>query len=1569
MQNGLQFQNGASPEGINSIPADTNSDSSNVSNDPSNDCVVKIECRDHMENEDYNRKAENQESFQSSKDSSLRSLFQNLTFYPGSWNSRVPAATTHKKKHPSDVNDEFNEGQEKSVATCDFEEDEILRALNMGKISLKEDESNSSPNSGQAHIQDDFIRKEDVIQKLANSLREQLDLGEPKSILTEEMYVEMARAMLKCRIKDGMAAAFTKSDSERNDLSNNEDIVGKGKNKVDPENIHFAENTLNNDDDVTNKMANDSPNESNFKQINRINQTSNENIRNKNEQNKRQSEDISDTLPDDVNISAVTSTDEDNKNEIRHSQSPFLANATPISSTSQKHIPPKEDYIKSPSESVDSQFYPSVEMESTNEQEKDKIITKPTLIPNRNPAISTPPPAKYRRAFNGNISPSKSTPSPKEKRRHTPKNNKSAKLSPSISLSHFNDGSMSDLFNLSDDSFLNSSILHSFENRSSKDIDKSCEKSQEVENSNSHSDYDAKTNESVVNNPANMVREKDRVDKGEDVGHVNFPANNATEKTCYDEEEEEDDFVFTSKPKNIATPITSTENDKTEYSEKESVDEFIFTTKLNVSPYDNENDICTPSPTTKSNIASNDPTFLPPKTTTKFGKLRRKASSHLTPQIFKQKVPSDFIQMPNDNISMPTSKSTFDFSLGVTKEALPKFNVDLSNRENTRLRTKAKERKGSLSKKTGLTVNKSTISMDKTHATTAIPNQFVEGTKAKPIFNIGKFKNPQFSDETSLKFQNQSNLFSSKTKELNNKMNTFNNQEHVQITFTHPPANITFNIGSTGSNYLKESTNVPSPRIKKASGVVRRKGSRIARRKHIFSNVQNSKSDQIGSATTAPLFTTVEVTKSNTEKVNVKVPSQNPSSAPVRISPPAENEKNQDYSGLTYLIASLRTEGRDHYTAKNYISSIHSYTTAISNLNSNKCTISKETLAILHGNRAAALMMLGAYSTAAMDSDLALSYVEELDTSSQGEPKQKFLPESGIALRSKLTCRLGRAYLKCGDMKKATEAFDRSIKTSEETIYKAENGLFLFDSNEKAIGIVRQILLDAKCAKNDIKRYYNAIECADISQRSSHNGQPTKKKTFETLKYLNIALTISPGCKMLHERKIILLASSNRWRELAYHCENLACAMVKLDGVFVGNLKGFREDDWVFDIGAAKYLKADHFEGKGRNVSPLSSNAVGEAVARLPRNILPLYLRSLRLEERYAEGHKAGSALESFIASEIAKSANPAFERGKFIWLRTEREKLRRIISCKEKGDTFFRDGLYERSAARYASCLTIDAEGEKINRAENAGGKLHAVLHCNRAACFMALEKYSEAIDECCAALRIESHYMKAILRLARCYARTGKYQNSLDRYQQWMNLVDEAYKCSLEGKTDIDDESCPFDKASDISSHDRQKVYEEFLSVKRVLKDVMDRKKAEAEARAQRERIFKENLRRSTSTGADGRYGYSWEKNSSSSGNRWNNTNSYQGGYDHYRRSTSSGESYSKSKDSYHDQRNRRSKSSGRGERNKYTSGEFGSPGSDISKCHYDVLKVAKNSSTADIKKAYRKVSVRLLGIYFVL
>lgn len=248
----------------------------------------------------------------------------------------------------------------------------------------------------------------------------------------------------------------------------------------------------------------------------------------------------------------------------------------------------------------------------------------------------------------------------------------------------------------------------------------------------------------------------------------------------------------------------------------------------------------------------------------------------------------------------------------------------------------------------------------------------------------------------------------------------------------------------------------------------------------------------------------------------------------------------------------------------------------------------------------------------------------------------------------------------------------------------------------------------------------------------------------------------------------------------------------------------------------------------------------------------------------------------------------------------------------------------------------------------------LHAILHCNRAACFMAIKKFNEAVSECSAALRIESCYMKAILRRARCYAKRKKFQESMNDFKRYLNLVEEAHNTNRLNK-----ESCHFDQASDVTFDEKESLYEELNNVKKAMRDELRRSQAAAEkAKAERERMFKNKYK-----GTDGRNKNSKKWGYESEGD-WNSSFNGHGGHRNYRDDSKyKNDFYEQNQENYSNKyssrgSDRRGNSRSRGYKKPPPKG---SPGSDVSKCHYEVLQIAKNSGKNEIKKAYRKMALK--------
>lgn len=106
-------------------------------------------------------------------------------------------------------------------------------------------------------------------------------------------------------------------------------------------------------------------------------------------------------------------------------------------------------------------------------------------------------------------------------------------------------------------------------------------------------------------------------------------------------------------------------------------------------------------------------------------------------------------------------------------------------------------------------------------------------------------------------------------------------------------------------------------------------------------------------------------------------------------------------------------------------------------------------------------------------------------------------------------------------------------------------------------------------------------------------------------------------------------------------------------------------------------------------------------------------------------------------------------------------------------------------------------------------------ILHCNRAACLMALKRFHEAVTDCTSALRIHSHYMKAMLRRSRCYARLQRYEEATVEYNRWLELVDKAKRTPNDPV--LATTPCLFDSRKEINDDDVKKVKLELEDVKK--------------------------------------------------------------------------------------------------------------------------------------------------------
>ena len=381
--------------------------------------------------------------------------------------------------------------------------------------------------------------------------------------------------------------------------------------------------------------------------------------------------------------------------------------------------------------------------------------------------------------------------------------------------------------------------------------------------------------------------------------------------------------------------------------------------------------------------------------------------------------------------------------------------------------------------------------------------------------------------------------------------------------------------------------------------------------------------------------------------------------------------------------------------------------------------------------------------------------------------------EEGALVRSKALCLLAYSLLRRGVLEGVSDAFEGCIDVAKP---HADNRDFV------------KVTDMAKAGLADLGRYEMLSTRLKKENRSRHN-------IF--LIDLCDVLKISPASDKWNMEMVQFLVYQRRWFAVANYCERMACKMLEVESVYEGDLKQYHDA-----IGNVRELTPEYFEkteekrdGAGDKIElpsylrMVSDQAAADVALRLPESLLPIYLRSLRLEERLSAAQCANAALVEM--GGWRKECADA-----------EIAMLESIIKLKEEADDNFREGVFERAAGLYEQCLNMEKDG-------NPGGKLHAVLHSNRASCFSSLGRYEEAIVECSAALDIHSMYMKALLRRARCHAKLGDLTKSQEDYQRWNMLVEKArrqpYPAINIGP------ACFFDMPSEVKNHDWNAVKSE--------------------------------------------------------------------------------------------------------------------------------------------------------------
>jgi DnaJ-domain-containing protein 1 len=348
----------------------------------------------------------------------------------------------------------------------------------------------------------------------------------------------------------------------------------------------------------------------------------------------------------------------------------------------------------------------------------------------------------------------------------------------------------------------------------------------------------------------------------------------------------------------------------------------------------------------------------------------------------------------------------------------------------------------------------------------------------------------------------------------------------------------------------------------------------------------------------------------------------------------------------------------------------------------------------------------------------------------------------------------------------------------------------------------------------------------------------------------------------------------------------------------------------------------------------------------------------LRLEERCHQALAAVDALVDFLDQYL-----PCMERVNYSWLTKETDTIHRTIMSKDMGDSLFRTGDYLGAVAQYSACILIDCE-DRAGNPQDVGGRLNAVLHCNRAAANMSLSKYREAISDCSAALHIHSLYMKAMLRRSRCYVRLNRFEEAQAELLRYINLVETAHAAGA-SSTGYQNTPCIFDAPKDIGADDLETARGELKELQRAKINAEHAKRAEEAERVNKQKRYQETFGQSKADAEQRRQQW-YNQQDNNSSRRWD---SFSGRGPHrgphpganpnhsYKQSSPNRGSYRARPEPPRAQSYRSRNSS----REEQKPAAVSSPITETTSCHYKVLNVPRDASLELIKKAYKKAALK--------
>jgi len=389
-------------------------------------------------------------------------------------------------------------------------------------------------------------------------------------------------------------------------------------------------------------------------------------------------------------------------------------------------------------------------------------------------------------------------------------------------------------------------------------------------------------------------------------------------------------------------------------------------------------------------------------------------------------------------------------------------------------------------------------------------------------------------------------------------------------------------------------------------------------------------------------------------------------------------------------------------------------------------------LAILYGNRGAALLTIGALAAAHDSCRRGVRHVGDLSGAAGTDRTPN--DDGGPVLAAKLWLRMARASLKSGNTDGASKALQE--------VFRLVNQIKEMAVSPTTLKLLDQMQVNARKIVADVELFLEY-------ERQSSFKIP---ESYTKLRIIEESLNIAPGCEKLYEKKVFVLSFLNRWEDILRCLQKYAIDISMYENIYVEDLKPFNPHPGIPQ--SKLFLSANEIDA-------ISCQAATDIATRIPFSLTHAFLRALRLEEKLKEANHVIIKL---------------FVDGKHAWLRSENKILDSTINYKSNAAALYKRGDYGAAHRNFTKCLEMDMDSSASQTKNSfspgdAGGRIHAVLFCNRAACLMQLGRFAEALKDCTSALKINDRYLKALLRRARCYASLDMKEKALRDFKSWMH------------------------------------------------------------------------------------------------------------------------------------------------------------------------------------------------------